>query len=819
MTPHVRPFRPLEGFIQDTRYGLRQLRRFPGFTLVAVLTLALGIGANTALFSLLDAALLKRLPVPHPEQLVSVIVTTRGGAWMTNVPTQLFDELRTAPRSFSGVFAFWQHTANIQLDSETDRAEIQLVSGEYYRTLGVSAFLGRLIEPADDAGYGAAVAVLGYDFWVRRLGADPAVVGRTVMVDGTARTIVGIAPPGFFGTDRAVSPDLTVPLGTSIRLANLWVMGRRRDGASLEQARAETALAWQRAAERLRPSLARMRKRDREEVLSQRADLIPGDKAGGGLGLRLHVRPLRILALLSAVVLLIGCANIANLLLSRAAARTSEIGTRLAVGAGRARIARQLLVESGILSVLGSLTGVLFAFWAQRVLAAFMFAGAIPTGVEFALDRRLLVFTLTVTVATTLLFGLAPAVSAARVDLLRVLKRDPGFSDRGALAKAMLVAQVSACVVLLLAGLLLVRTLGNLRTIDRGFDADNLILITVGRGDSGSGQDRVPAFYRNLIARAETQPGVMSASLAARAVFGPSTWRKSIWVQGRPADENQMASFNVVAPGFFATTGMELLLGRDFTIHDRPETSRVVVVNETFARRYCVHRGPIGCRFGDRGAASSGMYEVIGVVRDAKYRTLRERPQPVIYEALMQEDRVSSVTLHARVRGNAALVGSRLRAELRDVAPTSPIHAVRTAAQQIDESLRQERMMAVLSGFFGLVALLLTSVGLFGTVAHGVERRTREIGVRIALGAGRRNILRTVVGETAALVAAGAAGGVLVALVSGRLLGSLLFGLSPADPASLAGVLACLLAIAAIAAYLPARRATRLDPMAVLRHE
>jgi putative ABC transport system permease protein len=822
VTPGVRPFRQLEALVQDARYGLRQLRRSPGFTVVAILTLALGIGVNTALFSLLDAALLKRLPVSHPEQLMSVIVTTRAGGWMTNVPTELFDELLKQERPFSRVFAFWQQTAILRVDGENERTMSQLVSGDYYATLGVSPFVGRLIEPTDDTGDGAAVAVLGYDFWVRRFHADPNVIDRTLFVDGIARTIIGITPPGFFGTDRAVTPDVTVPLGSSHHLSNLWVMGRRRDGVSLEQARSETALSWQRTAERLRPSLSRLRKSDRDEVLSRRADLIPGDKAGGGLGLRSQIRPLRILALLSALVLLIGCANIANLLLARAAARMPEFRTRLAVGASRRRIIEQLLVECGMLSVLGCALGVLFGFWAHRILTSFLYTGVAPTGVEFALDKRLLAFTLGVSIATTLLFGLVPALSAARLDLPLAFKRDRGSSARGVhlvFRNGLLVAQVSACVMLLVASFLLARTLANLGTVDRGLRADNLILIAVGTADRGSEGDRARTLYQELIAQAEAQSGVISASLAAKAVFGPSSWTKSIWVQGRSAEENQLAAFNVVAPGFFATTGIDLLLGRDFSTHDRPDTAKVVVVNETFARRYCSDRGPIGCRFGDRGPASSGTYEVVGVVRDAKYKSLREGPGPVIYEGLMQEERASAVTLHVRVRDSAALVGSRVRADLRLRHPNLPIDAVRTVAAQIDDSLRQERMMAILSGFFGSLALLLTSIGLFGTVAHGVERRMREIAVRIALGASPSNVLRVVLRQTMVLIAVGASLGVAVALVVVRVLESLLYGLSPADPASLIGAILVLLAVAAAAGYLPARHAIRLDPMAILRHE
>ena len=806
--------------VQDVRYGLRKLRHSPGFTLVAVLTLALGIGANTALFSLLDAALLKRLPVSHPEQLVSVIVTTRT-AWMTNVPSPLFDALRTAPRAFSGVFAFWQERANVRFDREVERAAVQLVSGDYYSTLRVPAFLGRLVGPEDQAAGSGSVAVLGYEFWVRRFASDRAALGKTIVVDGIPRTIIGITPRGFFGMDRGVTPDVTVPLGDPLRFSNLWVMGRRRPDVSLGQARAETELAWQRAAEALRPSLERFRKADRDEILSQRADLLPGENGGGGLRLRNQVGSLRTLLLLSGVVLLIACANVANLLLARGSARSAEIGTLLAIGASRGRLIRQLLVENGLLSLFGGFLGLAVGFWAHRVLVAFMIGDLAPVGVEFTLDSRVLGFTLGVSTMTALLFGLAPALRATREGIVPALKPAAGVSSRRGrigFRGGLLVAQLAASVVLLAAGALLARSLINLRAVDRGFSTADVVLINVGTSETPYAGDRARVFYEGLISRAEMVPGVVSASLGANTIFGSGHWEKSIWVQGRAADESQSAVFNVVTPGFFSTTGLPLLLGRDFSVHDRPNSAPVAIVNEAFARRYCPEH-PVGCRFGDRGPESSGKYEVIGIVKNAKYGALREDYEPMIYLALLQEDRASSVVLHVRAKEGALAIAARMRDELRAVDQTIPVYGARSMNAQIDESLSGDRLLALLSSFFAVLAALLSGMGVFGIVANGVQGRRREIGVRMALGARRPDVLRLILSQTILLVSIGAVAGVALALLSTRLLAGSLFGLAPTDPATLSGAVLFLLVLSGVAAYVPARRAATLDPMVVLRQE
>jgi putative ABC transport system permease protein len=807
---------------QDVRYGLRQLRRAPGFAALAVITLGLGVGLNTGLFSLLDAALFKPLPVSRPEQLVSVIVTFKNG-WMSNVPTPLFDELRREPRSFSGVFGFWQENGLIRRNGETERRSTQHVSGDYYSTLGVRPIVGRLIDRSDDTKSSAAVAVISYRAWMHWFAGDAGALGQTISVDGSPFSIIGVTPPEFFGMDRAADPDVTVARGHDARESvNVWIVARLKPDVPLTQARAETELAWQRALKVIRPGLARWRKSERDEFLSHRTDLMPAANAGGRLTMRDQLPQLRVLAVLSMVVLLIGCANLANLLLARSVRRTAEIGTRLAIGASRGRLIRQLIAESALLSLMGSTAGILFASWGHPLLVSLVAGDDPPLGVAFTIDRRLLAFSLLVSVATMLLFGLAPALRSARVDVLQVLKRVGGTSSpsrRTVLSRALVVGQVAACVVLSVAGVLLARTLINLRSADRGFTPGNVLVMNMARGDNTYEGDRAALFYESVLSRVRSVPGVVSAGLGANVVFGNGGWSTNIWVQGRPPEENQVAANNYVSPGFFATNGMQVVLGRDFSDRDRAATPLVAIVNEAFARRFCPDRNPIGCRFGNRGPSSSGAYQIVGVVRNAKYGSLREPPYPMYYADLLQETRASSAVLHVRTRGDAVALAAQVRVQVRSVDPTVPLYDTRAMTQQIEDSLRRDRMMAVLSVFFAALALVLTCIGVFGIVANAVETRTREIGVRVALGARRADVLRLVLGHSLTLAVSGTALGVAVALAAGRAISSFLFGLSPTDPATLAGVAVVLLAVAATAAYLPARRATRLDPMVALRQE
>ena len=812
----------VESFGQDVRYAARVLAKSPGFTAVAVLSLALGIGANTAIFSLLDTAMFQTLPVKHPEQLVSFVVRMQPYGWRSNVPAEYFEEAARSPRGFSGVFAFDRSWMMVRTDGGSERVMGQLVSGQFYATLGEHAFLGRAISAEDDRDADRAlVAVLSYSYWVRRFGGDPAVLGRNIFVNSRPATIIGVTAPGFVAAERGFSPDVTIPLGKPQPRFEVWAMARLKPGVTADQAGAEADEAYQRVLEMIRPRLKNYRASEREHILSERGGVMRDDKGGGLHALQHYAEPLPVLLGLAGLVLLIGCANIANLLLARSAARASEIGLRLAIGAGRARLVRQLLTESALLSAAGGILGVCFAFWAHHGLVALLMDESSASALDFTLDLHVLAFTAGVSILTTLLFGLAPAIRSTRVEVVSALKREGRRGGRLRLgtAKALIVAQVTASLLLLVGAGLLVRTLRNLYTLDAGFNPESVLLMSADAEQGGYKGAQIPALHRELIRRVEAIPGVVSASTANNVVFGAGGWNKTVWVQGRPAEEKQHADDNVVGPGFFRTVGVPLLLGREFTLQDSAEAPKVAIVNEAFARRYWPGENPIGRRFGDMGAASAGKYEVIGVVKDAKYGSLRERARPTVYNALLQTGDDERVVLHVRTRGNPALMISRLREEIRAINKNLPVFDVRTLDDQVDRSLRRDRMMAALSGFFGLLALLLTAVGLYGVIAYGVARRTSEIGIRIALGASRSALLTMVVRETLLLVVAGACLGVPVALASTGVLKKMLFGITPTDPLTVTGAVVVLVMVGAAAGFVPARRAAALDPSAALRCE
>ena len=805
--------------VDDIRYGLRQFARTPGLTAVAILTLAIGIGATTAIFSLLDAATLQRLPVQHPEQLRTVIVTTPAGAWMGNVPSVFFDQLREAPSSFSGVFAFWRTTMNVDTGGDIERIEVQLVSGGYYSTLGVSVFGGRLIDDEDDRNR-RRVAVLSHAFWVRRFGGDPSVLGRNLNVNGVATTVVGITPPAFFGTDRGVSPDVTIPLSSAPRLANVWIAVRLKPDVSDERARAEAELALQRAHEIMRSGLSNYRQRERESILGERAGLMSGDK-GSGYAMSAYVDPLRLLILLAGVVLLVACVNIANLLLARSIGRSTEIGVRLALGASRGRLIRQMLAENAMLSVAGAVAGIALAFWMHRALVLLLMDEAAAEALVFTIDSHVLAFCAVMMVMTLLIFGVTPAIRATDLDGRSLLQRAaPGSrGSRLGVLKGLIVVQVASAVVLLFCAGLLVRTFQNLASLDTGVPAHNLLMMRLGFGQRGYQASQAASFYDALAARVEALPGVESVAFGYDFAFASGTASKSVWAEGQPPDQNQSAGFNVVGPGFFATSGIPVVAGREFSRRDDIDAPKVVIINEAFARRYFPDQNPIGRHVGDEGAKSVLKYEVIGVAKDTRNMFLRRAAAPMLYQPLLQDTYASSAVLHVRPRGDARRVQDRIRAEIRAVDSRLPVYDLTTLDARHSLAVQRDRMMAALSGFFGVLALLLTAVGVYGVIAYAVGRRTAEIGVRMALGATSGQVRWMVLRETLTLMAAGAAIGVPVSFVCARVLKTALFGVTPQDPATAIACALMLLLAGGASGYFPARRAANVEPMTALRSE
>jgi predicted permease len=811
----------LRDCVRDIRYSWRLLAATPLVTCVAVLTLAVGIGANAAIFSLLDTALLQTLPVHDPGKLRTVEVVTRSGAQMSNVPSEFFNELRKDPQSFSGVFGFYREEANFDAGGDIDRVLVQTVSGGYYSTLGVPSFLGRTIDEQDERNR-QRVAVLSYSFWSKRFGGDPAIVGKTINLSGVPTEVIGVTPPAFFGTDEGVSPDITIPFDNPIELANVWATVRLKAGVSDKQAQAEADVALQRALELMRPGLANYRESDREEILTQRAVLTRGDR-GLGDALDSYTALLQTLMLLSGVVLLIACVNIANVLLARFTARTHEIGVRLALGASRRRLVRQFLTESALLSAMAAVAGFVLAFWMQRALVLLLMDDEARQAIHFTLNAHVLAFSGGAAIVTLLLFGLVPALRATKVEAVALMRQDSHGArwSRSVLAKGLIVVQIAASLMLLSGAGLLVRSFSKLTALHIGVPVEKILIMTIGLGWREYQQTYPSSVYQEIVERVQGVPGVRSAALGANSVFSSGDWVKSVWVEGQPPEKGQIAGFNVVGPGFFSTAGIPLVRGREFSPRDAVGAPKVVIINEAFAKQYFAEQNPIGWHLGDEGEKSTFKYEVIGVVADTRNMFLKKAPGPVLYQPLLQDEHgdAGNVVLHVRTRGNPKLILDRVRGEIRALNPHVPVRDVMTLSERLSLAQRPDRMMAILASFFGSLALLLTAMGIYGVIAYAVGRRTKEIGVRLALGATPANVLGMIVRETLMLVAAGAALGLPLALVCTRVLKSMLFGVEPQDPITAAACLGVLLMAGLAAGYLPARRAALLEPVSALRTE
>ncbi len=808
---------------QDLRYAARVFAKTPVLSAVAVISLALGIGANTALFSLLDATYRRSLPVREPEQLVlAVNVSADGRGWYSNVGDVLYEELSRSPVSFSEVFAFTPEDATLRDAGGAERVETRLVTGNYYSALGVQALLGRTLGPHDDVpGTVSQACVLSYAFWARRFGRDPSVLGKVVYLGRTPVTVVGVTPPGLEGMGFVRQPDVTTTFNGTLGKYAVQVWARLRPGATLRQAQLEMDAAFGRYLEQLRTRAASWPEADRQRAFSRRGELRPAGR--GNLELQAGLaEPLKVLPLLAAVVLLVACVNIANLLLARGNARASEIALRLALGAERRRLIRQLLTESLLLSAVGALLGILCAIWIHRAVLTLLVGEHAPEGLRFRLDLHVLAFTATAVGFTTFASGLVPALRATRRGVSRALKTEPsraGAAPRNALARWLVVVQVAAAVVLLTGAGLLTRTLINLRAVGAGFkEPGSLLLMRMGLGHRYVDGAALVALYESILGRVRSVPGVAGATLAENDALGGSYW-KTVYLPGyEPGPrESPQCAFNYIGPGFFATAGVPLLAGREFSTRDTVGAPEGVVVNERFARKYWPRENALGKRTGP--AQDRSRWEIVGVVADAQVGSLRASVPPMMYHALYQQEKPRTVTLHVRAIGDPLPIAARIRQEMGVAEKDVPIYDVSTLDSRLERSVGRERTLAILSSFFGLLALGLTAVGLYGVVAYSVTRRTSEIGVRIAVGAGQAAVVWMVLRDTLALVGLGAAFGIPAALAVTRLVRGLLFGLTATDPLTLAGA-ALLLALVGIAAgYLPARRAAALSPTTALRYE
>ena len=816
----------LESLAADVRYALRALRASPGFALVTILSLGLGIGANTAIFSLINAVVLRTLPVVRPEELVQITIgDALGGSVLTN---PIWEQVRDRQDAFSGVFAYGGVSLDLTSGGEVRRAQGDWVSGDYFSTLGLRPALGRLITRADDFRGCPPVAVLGYGFWKSEFGGSPTIIGKTISLDRKAHTIVGVTDPSFHGVNVGESIQVYVPLclrpGLDAR-SNwfLHIIGRPKSGLTTEQVAPRLAAIAPSVFEATVPQ---------HWGATEKADYLTNKlgvrSAPTGLSFvrREYQRSLTVLMVVVALVLLIACANVANLLLARAAVRGREMAIRLAIGAARRRLIRQLLTESVLLAGLGAVVGVVVARWGSALLVGALSRGSFPVFLDLTLDVRVLAFTLSVAVATGILFGLAPAWRATRIDPQAALKTNgrgvvEGHS-RFTIGKALVVGQIALSLVLVIGAGLLLGSFRNLTTLDPGFRRDGVLLVSVSLRNSGYPADSYGAVHSELLARFRALPGVEAAGASQMTPISGSAWNDNIKVDGyaQKSAGDGLVYFNEVTDGFFAAMGTPLLAGRDFNETDRPASRPVAIVNETMARKFFNGRSPLGDHYRlVQHDSMSAPIEIIGVVKDAKYRELREETLPTIYLPVAQDAKATPyANYELRTSGPVSALAPAVKAMVAEVNRSIALELT-PLSEQLDSSLTRERLLATLSGFFGALALLLAMVGLYGTLSYNVARRRNEIGIRIALGAAQGRVIRLVLGEVTRTVLIGVALGLVAALASTRWVGSFLYGLSPSDPATVVGAAVTLACVALAAGALPAWRAARVEPIAALRDE
>ncbi|MBI4624048.1 MAG: ABC transporter permease [Verrucomicrobia bacterium] len=843
----------LETLLHDLRYAVRQLRKTPGFTSVVILSLALGIGANTAIFSLVNEVLLKSLPVKNPDELV---VFRHSGRIMAYAPRWIngngdhvvdsitkehrnnafspvvFARLQEKSTALSDVFAFSPMAQlNAVIDDMPEIVPLgQIVSGNYYAGLGVPALLGRTLTPADDQPAATAVAVISHRYWQRRFNREPAVVGKTIWLNTVPVTIVGVTPANFSGTLQVgEAPDFSVPLALAPRLRperasyferqqpSYWwlrIIGRLQRGATREQVRAQLEGAFQQVVLEAFPNT---------DMPLPGLRVEPGDQ-GLDEARRTYRQSLLILTGLVGLVLTIACVNVTNLLLARAAARRKEIAVRLALGAGRGRVVRQLLTESLLLSLLGGGLGALFAWWGKDLLLALQPAALPSTSgsalvLDLAIDGRGLAFTIAVAIATGILFGLIPALRATRVDLNAEFQggaRTRGSVSRSRLAKSLMVAQVALSLVLLIGAGLFTRTLRNLQRVDAGFDRGQLLLFRLDAEAAGRDRMQTAALYREVRERVAALPGVRASTFSMYPLLASQKTGGGGSIFGYKNGPGVAITIGGditgVGPDFFKTIRIPVLLGREFDFRDTTRAAEVVVINQKLVRKVFGDENPIGKRttFG----------EIVGVVADAHYDDLKNSVEPTAYVPF-QQMRVLGGQGNFAVRTDvdSRAVLASVRGIVRQIDPKLPLFDVRTQEEQVARLLQQERLFAQLAGFFGLLALGLVCVGLYGLMSYAVLQRTGEIGIRVALGALPRSVQWMILRESLALVCVGVVVGVAGAWAASRLIAKMLYGLSPTDPVTYGGVALLLIAVALLACLLPARRASKVDPMVALRCE
>ncbi|HKS10239.1 MAG TPA: ABC transporter permease [Pyrinomonadaceae bacterium] len=838
----------METLLKDIRYGFRGLLKRKGFAAIAVLTLALGIGANTAIFTLVNAVMLKSLPVSQPEQLVLFSDATGEGTSYEDSPHvgewkrfsyASYVYLHDHNQSFQDISALRSGVSRLSVrradtqGAAATRASGQLVSGNYFSVLGVGAARGRVLTTEDDKANAQPAAVLSNRYWEKELNSDPSVVGQTFVINGTNFTIVGITPPEFFGERVRRPPDIWLPLvfHPQIELRKsflednqayfLMLMGRLKPGVPMAQANATTNLALQQfLTEQAGSQLTEQRQRG---IQNTYVTLVEGK--GGISGLRtIYSKPLDMLMAVVIMVLLIVCANVGSLLLARATARKAEISLRMALGANRWRIVRQLLTESMLLAAVGGVCGLLLAQWGVVILVNLV---AKESPLNTRPDAKVLAFTIGVSIFAGLLFGLIPALRASRTDLATAMKektRTRSRFGRMGLSSAMVVFQVGLSMVLLTGAGLFARSLLNLQSENVGFDRSNMLLFGIDPRLAGYKPAELASLYQQVLERLGSLPNVRAVSMATYSPMSGTQRSSSIEIPGYTPQpgEDVVVEDILTGPKYAETLGIPLLRGREIEARDTASGPRIAVVNETFANHFFKDQNPIGRTFTfDDETDGGASLEIVGVIADMKNQDAREKPIPAVYRPILQisDQAAFSVNVHLRTNGNASSFAGPARQVINSIDDKIPIYGVTTLEDQVQEQLRQDRLIAQLVSFFGALALILACIGLYGVMAHGVARRTSEIGIRMALGARGSNIAWMILRETLLLVVIGLAIGIPTALLAAKLISSQLFGLKAADPVALIGAAVVLTIVALVAGYVPARRASRVNPLSALRYE
>jgi predicted permease len=824
---------------QDLRYGARLLRRNPSFAAVAILTLALGTGANTAIFQLVETVRLRTLPVEHPEQLVELRIVNaphgRTGQFMgrrSSLSNPLWERIRAEQLVFSSMLA-WSNTSwNLAPGGEVREAAGLYVSGDFFRTLGVHAAVGRVFTEADDTrGCAAPGVVISDAFWHREYGGDPSAVGRSILLEGHRFDVVGVTPPTFYGVEVGRTFDVAIPIcaepilrgqRTALDKSDVWFLGafgRLKPGVTIDKANAQLAAI----SASIFPSIVSPRydASTAKDFSAFRLAALPA--ATGVSGLRsAYGDPLNILLGVTGLVLLIACANLANLMLARATAREREIAVRLAIGASRRRLVRQMLSESLLIACIGAAAGLLVARWFSGFLVAFLSTDGTQMFVDLAPNFRVFGFTAGIALAACVLFGLAPAVRATRTSAAASMKAGSrGQSDsreRFSVRRALVVVQVALSLVLVVGALLFVRTLRNLTHLDPGFRQDGIVVANLDYRKAGLAPDAIAALDRRMLERLRGIPGVDGAAQVFTVPLSGNFWNNNIIIGG--AQQAGNVNFNRVGPGYFQIMRTALVAGRDFSEHDTRHSTPVAIVSESFVKKYFPRDGAVGQSFQIAAVGEQRPFiEIVGIAKDTKYGDLREPFEPLAYLAMAQNDEpddAPAFVLHATTPLPSVTAGAT-----RAISEINPAIAVQylTLDTRIRGSLLRERLMAALSGAFGALAVLIATVGLYGMMAYTVARRRVEIGIRMALGADRRTVVRLIVRDAAALLLAGIVVGAGLSALAGRSAGALLYDLEPWDPATLALAIGALGSVTILASWIPAWRASRLEPTIALRED